>query len=116
MERLNTFTAREDGQMLMVYGEARGNAALALRIYVERYPDARHPADSRVIMRAYQRVLNNQPVVPVQEGAGRPTRGQDEDRILDIIRRNPRLGFIFYTYLVTNEQTSLQMERDNCHL
>lgn len=78
--------------MLMCYGEARGNASLALRLYQSRYPDARHPRDSRVITRAYQRILDNQPVVPVQEGSGRPIRNRVEETILDLVQRNPRLG------------------------
>lgn len=31
------FTARENGNMLMCYGEARGNASLAMNIYWTRY-------------------------------------------------------------------------------
>ncbi|GBP14154.1 hypothetical protein EVAR_102819_1 [Eumeta japonica] len=44
-----SFSAQEYGEMIMCYGEARGNAREALRIYVERYPDRRHPSDSRII-------------------------------------------------------------------
>ena len=55
----------------MCLGEARGNASLALGIYVERYLDARHPANGRIITRTYQRVLDNVPIVPQQESAGR---------------------------------------------
>lgn len=86
------FTAREYGQMLMCLGEARGNASLALRLYVQRHPNDRHPGNSRTITRAYQRVLENVPIVPRQEGAGRPIRARTEQAVLDIVRRNPRLG------------------------
>ncbi|GBP12731.1 hypothetical protein EVAR_69526_1 [Eumeta japonica] len=66
--------ARKYGEMIMCYGEARGNAREVLRIYVERYPDRRHPSDSRRLPSAYRRVLENGPIVPNQEGAGRPVR------------------------------------------
>lgn len=89
---MTTFSAREYGEMIMCYGEARGNSREALRIYVDRYPDRRHPSDSRIITGAYQRLLENQPIVPSQEGAGRPIRGQTQERILELVRRNPRLG------------------------
>ncbi|GBP37005.1 hypothetical protein EVAR_31003_1 [Eumeta japonica] len=46
-----SFSAREYGEMIMCYGEAQGNAREALRIYVERYPDRRHPSDSHIITR-----------------------------------------------------------------
>ncbi|GBP34898.1 hypothetical protein EVAR_26487_1 [Eumeta japonica] len=78
--------------MIICYGEARGNARKALRIYVERYPDRRHPSDSRIITSAYQRVLENRPIVPNQEGAGRPVRSEIQERVLDLVRQNPCLG------------------------
>lgn len=86
------FSAREYGEMLMCYGEARGNAQRALHLYIQRYPNARHPTDSRVITRAYQRVLDNQPIVPQQEGAGRMLRPRVVENVLEAVRRNPRLG------------------------
>lgn len=86
------FSAREYGFMLMCYGRARGNASRALRIYRRNYPNARHPTDARVITRAFQRVLDNQPVVPHQEGAGRPIRSRLAENILALVGHNPRLG------------------------
>ena len=88
----NNYSAQEYGNMLMCYGEARGNAREALRIYINRYPGVRHPRDSRVITRAYQRVLDNQPIVPQREGVGRPVRPSVENHILSVVRQNPRLG------------------------
>ncbi|CAG9786978.1 unnamed protein product [Diatraea saccharalis] len=73
-------------------GEARGNASLALRIYRERFPNVHHPGDSRTITAAFQRLLENQPIVPVAVGGGRPIDIAAEERILDVIQRNPRLG------------------------
>lgn len=96
------FSARDYGNMLMCYGEARGNARQALRIYVERYPGIRHPTDPRVITRAYQRVLDNQPVVPQIEGAGRPIRNRAADNILAVVRQNPRLGIRTAARLLRN--------------
>ncbi|GBP17302.1 hypothetical protein EVAR_17790_1 [Eumeta japonica] len=71
---------------------SRGNARGALRIYVERYPDRRHPSDSSIITSAYQRVLENRPIVSNQEGAGRPVRSKTRERVLDLVRQNPRLS------------------------
>ncbi|GBP15053.1 hypothetical protein EVAR_6693_1 [Eumeta japonica] len=84
--------AGEYGEMIMCYDEARGNASEALRIYVERYPDRQHPSDSCIITSAYQRVLKNRPIVSNQEGAGRPVRSETQERVLDLVRQNPRRG------------------------
>lgn len=78
--------------MLMCYGEAQGNASLALNIYRARFPNARHPRDPRVIVRAFQRVSENQPAVPRREGAGRPVRATVARHVLAAVRQNPRLG------------------------
>ncbi|GBP89383.1 hypothetical protein EVAR_63298_1 [Eumeta japonica] len=63
-----SFNAREYGEMIIRYGEARGNAS------------------------AYQRVLENRPIVLNQEDAGRPVRSETQERVLDLVRQNPRLG------------------------
>ncbi|KAF9807702.1 hypothetical protein SFRURICE_006125 [Spodoptera frugiperda] len=86
------YSAREYGNMLMCLGEARGNASLALRIYRERHPNVRHPSDSRTITAAFQRVLENRPIAPAASGGGRLADVQSEERILEVVRRNPRLG------------------------
>ncbi|KAF9793847.1 hypothetical protein SFRURICE_007378 [Spodoptera frugiperda] len=86
------YSAREYGNMLMCLGEARGNASLALRIYRERHPNVRHPSDSRIITAAFQRVLENRPIAPAASGGGRLADVQSEERILEVVRRNPRLG------------------------
>ncbi|GBP05749.1 hypothetical protein EVAR_5076_1 [Eumeta japonica] len=85
------FSGREYGEMIMCYVEPRGNAREGLRIYVERYPDRRHPSDSRITY-AYQRVLENRPIVPNRESAGKPVRSETQERVLDLVRQNPRLG------------------------
>lgn len=77
----------------MCLGEARGNASLALRIYRSRHPNVRHPADPRVITAAFQRVLENRPIVPTGAGiGGQQCNVRTEEQILDVVRRNPRLG------------------------
>ena len=58
------FSAREYGDMILMYGECHGNASAALRLDRERFPDRRHPADSRTITATYQRIIDNRPVVP----------------------------------------------------
>lgn len=86
------FSAREYGQMLMCYGEARGNASRALRIYRQRYPNHTHPSDPRIITAAHQRVLDNQPIVPQRRGGGREIGNHAEREVLHLMRHNPRLG------------------------
>ncbi|KAF9791367.1 hypothetical protein SFRURICE_014079 [Spodoptera frugiperda] len=41
---------------------------------------------------AIQRVLENRPIAPAAQGSGRPADVQTEERILEVIRRNPCLG------------------------
>ena len=86
------YSAREYGNMLMCLGEALGNASLALRIYRNRFPNVRHPSDSRMITAAFQRVLENRPIAPIATGGGQQVNVQTEERILNVIRQNPRLG------------------------
>ncbi|KAI5641200.1 hypothetical protein NE865_06464 [Phthorimaea operculella] len=68
------FTAKEYADMLLCYGEAMGNATEALKLYVEKYPNRRHPSDPRVVEDMYQRVIENKPIVPQQEDAGKSSR------------------------------------------
>lgn len=72
--------------MLMCFGEARGNASRALRLYRERYPTSRAPADSRVITAAFQRVLENQPIAPAAAGGGSHVPAQFEEMLFAGIR------------------------------
>lgn len=76
----------------MCLRESRGNSSCALRIYRERFPTARHLADSRLITAAFQRVLKNRPIAPVVARDGSQVAVQFEERILDVVRRYPYLG------------------------
>ncbi|GBP36467.1 hypothetical protein EVAR_88047_1 [Eumeta japonica] len=58
------FTAEEYGDMILLYGEARCDAAEALRLYRERYPARRRPPGAHVISEAFQRIIENKPIVP----------------------------------------------------
>ncbi|CAK1554495.1 unnamed protein product [Leptosia nina] len=92
MRELHSYSSREYANMLMCYGEARGNASHALRIYRERFPDVQHPSDSRQISTAFQRVLENKPIVPTSIGGGRQLDLRIEERVLKAARNNPDLG------------------------
>lgn len=47
------YTATEYTDMILIYRKCRGNAALALRTYRERYGNTRvHPTNSRIIVQA----------------------------------------------------------------
>ncbi|CAH2238554.1 jg6811 [Pararge aegeria aegeria] len=58
------FTSREYANMILYYGEADCNAELALEIYKERRPKARHPKNPKVILDAYNRLRKNLRLVP----------------------------------------------------
>ena len=60
-----TYTASEYTDMILIYGECRGNAALALRTYRDRYGDSRNcPRNARTIQLAVQRIRENKSIVP----------------------------------------------------
>ena len=80
------FSAREYGDMILLYGEAHGNASAALRLYRQRFPNREYPSDPRVITAAYQRVVENRPVATIT--AERQLR--DCPRVLQNVRENPR--------------------------
>ncbi|GBP63904.1 hypothetical protein EVAR_39567_1 [Eumeta japonica] len=75
---------------------ARGRAAAAAisraSAPLNFFYSYRDPSDSRIITSAYQRVLENRPIVPNQEGAGRPVRSEAQERVLDLVRQKPRLS------------------------
>lgn len=80
---------------LMLYASCNYNAAEALRRYRETYPPP-HPTGRRAILRAFDRVANNQPVVPrtaQNDQRGGPVirlEARLEERILRYFERNPR--------------------------
>lgn len=88
----HAYSAREYVNMVLCYGMANGNASEALRLYGMQHPSAVQPRDPRVFTRCVQRLLDNQPIVPISEGGGRPIRTATEQAILDVVRENPRLG------------------------
>lgn len=69
----NVFSAEEYVNMVMVYAECNYNGERALRVYAERFPNARRPRNARVIWSAISRLRNNEPVVPRSGGGPRPT-------------------------------------------
>lgn len=87
--------ARDYLNLLLLYATCNYNAAEALRQYRERYPPP-HPTGRRTILRALDRIANNQPIVPGtsqndQRGGGVvQIAAQLEERVLRYFRRNPR--------------------------
>lgn len=108
------YDAREMCDMILLYGETHGNAAEALRLYRERYPNRRHPHNPRFLLGAVQRVRENRRIVP-----GNPERAMNgivsvalEERVLEHFRECPTsstriLGFNSFEF-VYNE---LRMNR-----
>lgn len=104
MARIN-YSSQELCDMVLLYGETRGNAARAFNLYRDRYPNRRHPANGRVIVNAVQRVRDNQPITggvqPAQgPGAAFNVRLALERRILQHFRQRPttstrRAGLVF---------------------
>lgn len=64
------FSAQEYVNMVLIYAEWNYDGARALRMYAERYPNAHQPRNSRVIVSALVRMLNNEPVLPRRSGGG----------------------------------------------
>lgn len=56
------FTAAELTDIVLLYDETQGNRARALRLYRERFPNRRHPHNSRVIVNAVQRLREDRPI------------------------------------------------------
>lgn len=106
MARIN-YDARELCEMILLYGEARGNSVRALNLYRERFPNRMHPANGRVIVNALQRVRDNQPIVGRVQPAQGPAAAFNvrlrlalERRLLQHFRERPttstrRAGLIF---------------------
>lgn len=64
MPRYN-YTGSEYTDMILIYGECHGNAALAVRTYRERYENTRMcPTHGRTIVQAVQRIRENQFLIP----------------------------------------------------
>lgn len=81
------FTAEEYFDMIMCYGEARGSAHRALRLYREKFPNRRHPANGDVIVRAAYRIRNNLSVVPINHRESAVP--MDTELILQRFREDP---------------------------
>lgn len=87
--------ARDYANLLMLYGECNYNANETLRRYRETYPPP-HPTSRMTILRAFDRVANNQPVVPRtglndQRGGGVvDIAPRLEERVLRYFNQNPR--------------------------
>ncbi|KAJ8728968.1 hypothetical protein PYW07_006664 [Mythimna separata] len=80
------YTPREYAEMHFIYGEARGNARAAARLYLERYPNRdRHP-DFRVFIRVHNALLDGRILGTGVGGAseGRPAQVNDEIIIREI--------------------------------
>lgn len=85
------FTFSEQTDMIMLYGEARGNAAGAKRLYEERFPGRRIP-DARTFTRTVQRLresgslkMNTRDI-----GSTESDRRLDaEDDVLERVEANP---------------------------
>ncbi|XP_047992219.1 uncharacterized protein LOC125230953 [Leguminivora glycinivorella] len=88
------YTSQELCDMILLYGETRGNAARALNLYRERNPNRRHPANGRVIVNAVQCVRDDLPISgrvqpPQGPGAAFNVRLALERRILQHFRERP---------------------------
>lgn len=82
------YSNAEMHDMIMIYGEAHGNAAAAQRIYRERFPDRNTP-NPRTFTAISQRLRETGSFTRKNEG-GRPRDGQNEEqRILDYFEEQP---------------------------
>lgn len=78
--------------MLFIYGECRGNAREAARVYAARYP-ARQAPSYRVFIGVQQRVMETGQVLPANNINGGPDRYvrnvQNEEAILELVQEDP---------------------------
>lgn len=88
---MENFTNNELADMHLIYGETRGNARQAERLYRERFPDRRHPC--RQTFTAIDRRLREQGTFVVYKGdcgVRRRTRTVEfEEQVLDRIAEQP---------------------------
>lgn len=77
--------------MILMYGEAGQNANQALILYRERFPNRRIPRDSRVIVRALQRIREDMPITGriIPSTNGPRVDVDNEERILEHFAANP---------------------------
>lgn len=79
------YTPREYANMHYIYGEARGNAREAARLYRERYPNLRHP-DHRVFLRVHNSLLEGR-ILGSGVGVGGTSEGRPRQVNEEIILR-----------------------------
>ena len=85
------YSSEEYIDMVIMYGEAGRNAALAARFYAEEFPDReRHPCP-QVILRCVQRCRETGSVLLSRRDRGErmQVRVDDEERILRAFEENP---------------------------
>lgn len=83
------YSNEELADMVMIYGEARGNAREATRIYAERYPNRNVP-DHRTFSSTYRRLRETGSVLAGRNEGGRPRRpANEEDMILEYFDEHP---------------------------
>lgn len=81
------YTAEDYANMHFIYGECRGNASAAARLYRERYPNAERHPDHRVFVNVH--MAYSQGRLPSARASGGRTQGYDEDIILNLIENDP---------------------------
>ena len=81
---MNRFNNRELADMHLVYGEARGNAREAVRIYADRFPHRNIP-DSRTFTAIHLRLRETGSVRPRQRDPQREIVQPREQEILEYI-------------------------------
>lgn len=74
------YTAEEYANMHFIYGECRGNASEAARLYRERYPNAERHPDHRVFVNVH--VAYSEGRLPSARTSGGRSRTYDDDTIL----------------------------------
>lgn len=89
------FTNAELMDMVILYGEARQNAAAAARLYAERFPNRVAPTPRRLlaVIQRGRETANLQPQRGIGGGRERLLRVLEvEDDILEMIENNPQLS------------------------
>lgn len=85
------YTNREYVDMIKVLGACNDNSRAAERLYVERFPNRRHP-DHKTIQNAEIRAVDTGCIAPKRSlNAGRPRKltWQQEEQLLQDVDNNP---------------------------
>lgn len=86
---MSRYSNEEMADMVLIYGEARGNSRLAVRIYRERFGNTRNVPNPRTFSSLYRRLRENGRFVVASQHSRVNPNVDVEQQILDYFEENP---------------------------